>query len=96
MLFANIISFNRHLISMRCFNEISYELLLPNIVLKLEKKYFSAEKLLVAIRNDKKRVGEKLSIIILTSDNFTAAKIDDLSDEEFYFSLSNLMTIFEM
>lgn len=96
MLFANIISLNRHLISIRRFNEINDELLLPNIVSKLDRQYFSAVKLLAAMRNDKKRVGDKLSIIILTSDSFTAVKVDDLSDDEFQFALSKLMDIFEI
>ncbi|HDX8352432.1 TPA: hypothetical protein RQM97_000358 [Aeromonas dhakensis] len=97
MLFANIISLSRNLISIQCFNDLKNELLLPNIIVStLDRRYFSDMKLLSAMRKDKKRVGNKLSIIMLTSDKFTAAKFDDLSDDEFLFALSKLIAIFEI
>ena len=93
MLFANLISLKRNLISVDVFNEIKNKLLLPNIHISLDKTFFSTDKLLDAIRNDKKRVGSELSMIILTSDDFSAEKIDNLTESEFHDGVLTLMTI---
>ncbi|RQM71724.1 AroB-related putative sugar phosphate phospholyase (cyclizing) [Aeromonas hydrophila] len=93
MVFANVLSVSRGYISEDLFDEINELLLLPNINIRLCFEYFDSAVLLQAMRKDKKRIGAYLSIIVLHSDNFTAVKVDDLSDAEFIDVLDKTVNI---
>ncbi len=81
MLFADIIARNRNLQS-AAFEASTRDLIRRHIVSKLTLEHFSAPPLLAAMRKDKKRVGQKLSIILL-SDQHQASRVSDLTEAEF-------------
>ncbi|HDO1309818.1 AroB-related putative sugar phosphate phospholyase (cyclizing) [Aeromonas veronii] len=93
MVFANALSVSRGYIREELSNEINELLLFPNINITLLSQYFNSTALIRAMRQDKKRTGKFLSIILLSSDDFTAAKIDDLSDVEFVDVLEKVVNI---
>jgi 3-dehydroquinate synthase len=81
MLFAGIVARNRKLQDAR-FEQSVAELVRPHIVAPLEPGYFNAEHLLAAMRKDKKRVGQGLAVVLLSS-QYQMSRISDLSDDEF-------------
>lgn len=93
MIFANIVALNRNLISHEVYDLINKKLLLPNIFIELNKKYFDYDILLDSMKNDKKRVGKDLTIIIPINDNIEATKADDFTFEEFKQAYITLMDI---
>jgi len=83
MIFANIVSYDRGLLSKELFDKLNNKLFLPNIYMNLKIEYFDKKILLESMKNDKKRVGEDLTIIIPIDDDVRAIKADDLTFEEF-------------
>ena len=83
MIFANIVAYHRGNISIKIFNKLNNELFLPNIHIKLKMKYFDKNILLESMKNDKKRVGKYLTIILPIDNDIRSIKIDDLTFEEF-------------
>ena len=83
MIFANLLSVSRGLTSEKDSDMINHQILLPNIPLKLREKDFDSEILLESMKNDKKRVGQYLTVIIPDSE-FKMIKVDDVKDSEFY------------
>lgn len=92
MIFANIVSLKRAWISDNVFNYLNDNLLISNIPLKLKKEHFTYGILLSNIKADKKRRGEKLSLVLPNSE-FKMIKIDDLSEIEFKRGLGFLIEI---
>ena len=82
MIFANILSVLRGLVSEKDSDMINRQILLPNIPLKLREKDFDAKVLLESMKNDKKRVGKFLTVII-PNEEFKMIKVDDVTDLEF-------------
>lgn len=93
MIYANIIALNRGLISKKIFEYLNKELFLPNIYMKLNKKFFDEKVLLSSMKNDKKRVGKYLTIVIPSDDDIHAIKIDNLKVKEFNIAYIKLMKI---
>lgn len=93
MIYANIVAYGRKLISKKTFDFLNEELLLPNIYMKLNINLFNEDILLSSMKNDKKRVGKDLTIVIPRDDNIRAIKVDDLSFIEFTKSNKKLMKI---
>ncbi len=91
MMFANILSNSRHLLSDNDMKYINEKILLPNIPLELREKDFGSLVLLESMKNDKKRVGEFLSVIIPDKE-CKMLKVDDTTDDEFQNTL-NLLKI---
>ena len=83
MIFANLLSEYRGLISSDDSYFINHKILLINIPLKLREEDFNQDILLEAMKNDKKRVGKYLTVVIPDS-NFKMIKIDDVKDSDFY------------
>lgn len=83
MIYANLVAYNRGLISEKIFNKLNDMLFLPNIYMKLELSYFDKSILLASMKNDKKRIGKKLTIIIPIDDDIRSIKADDLTFDEF-------------
>lgn len=81
ILLANIVAKNRNILSDKRFSKILDSLLLNSIVVKLFKKSFSAEMVLNAMKKDKKRTGDLLSLIMLT-DADELIRVNDLKNEE--------------
>lgn len=92
MIFANILALNRSLITIENSDFINRKILLPNIPLTLREKDFESSILLEAMKNDKKRVGKFLTVII-PGEQFKMIKVDDVTDEEFYSVLNQLKKI---
>jgi 3-dehydroquinate synthase len=93
MIYANIVAFNRQLISETVFSLLNKELFLPNIFIQLHQDLFNHQILLESMKNDKKRVGEFLTIIIPCDDDIRAIKIDNLQITEFDAAYATLMHI---
>jgi len=88
IIFANIISSQRGLVNKDDVDFITDNIMLPNIPLKLREVDFNKDVLLESMKNDKKRVGEYLTVII-PDENFKMIKVDDVTDDEFV----NILTI---
>lgn len=82
MIFANILSEHRNLITKKEMDFITENILLPAIPLTLKNKDFDENILLESMKNDKKRIGEFLTVIIPDS-NFKMIKVDNVTDSEF-------------
>jgi 3-dehydroquinate synthase len=91
MVFANIVSLGRGDLSDKIYRLLNKRLLLPNIPIQLHRKWFDSDILLNALKNDKKRVGKDLTIILPSSDQIDAIKINDLTELEFSRSLTFLI-----
>lgn len=81
LLAANIVSKNRGVLYRSLEHEIAENLLLPSLVVKLSSVAMDAERIIDAMKKDKKRTGDKLAIILMQSD-FTFERINDLTFEE--------------
>jgi len=95
MIYANIVAVNRNLISQKQFEFLNKELFLPNIYMKLTIKLFDEDILLASMKNDKKRIGKNLTIVIPEDDEIRAIKIDDLTFVEFQQAYRQLMEILD-
>ncbi|MCK9373408.1 MAG: hypothetical protein M0P91_09430 [Sulfuricurvum sp.] len=82
MIFANAISLGRGIMESDFFDRLNQNLFLPNIPLSLENSHFDSERLLMAMKNDKKRIGKALTVI-LPDVTFSMQKADDVREEEF-------------
>ena len=82
MFFANIVSKNRKLLAQELCNKVNMKLLRPNIAMELKSSYFPKQQLLTCLKNDKKRIGKDLTIVIPDSE-FKLIKINDFTEVEF-------------
>lgn len=89
MLAANIIARHRGLLSQKNEQEISGQLLLPNLMIKPSLKALDANAIINAMQQDKKRVGNHLALIMI-DDNFMLSRINDLAEEEVIVALDEL------
>lgn len=92
IIFANALSMQRGLLSKKVFNSVTNELNINNIPLKLYEEHFNYDVLLDCMKNDKKRIGEGLSVIIPDSE-FRFYKIDNVTEDEFSVTLGYLKKI---
>ncbi|MEW6006215.1 MAG: AroB-related putative sugar phosphate phospholyase (cyclizing) [Stygiobacter sp.] len=95
ILLANIVAKNRNILSNKRFNEIFHSLLKNSILAKLSKKYFSEDLVLNAMKKDKKRTSDLLSLIMLT-DNDDLIRVNDLQNSEVIEALSNINKYIEI
>ncbi len=95
ILFANGIAVKRNLMHSALANRLKNELLLPCIKCKLEKAFFDKEKIVSAMKMDKKRVGDGLPLIVL-DDMYALHKLIDLTPEEVYCETDELMTYLKL
>ena len=93
MVFANCISQARGLITSKDADFVNDNILVPNVPLKLRESDFDAKVLLESMKNDKKRTGEFLSVII-PGEEFRMLKVNDVTDSEFEAALIKTCTIF--
>lgn len=93
IIFANLVSAQRSWIDEKLNDKINKFLLLPNIkTVKLKSDYFDSKTLLEKIKKDKKRVSDKLPLV-LPNENFELVKITDLDFDEFKKTLQKLIKI---
>lgn len=81
ILLANIVAKNRNILDEKRFSTILNSLVRNSIVVRLSRKYFSADMVLDAMKKDKKRTGDLLSLIMLTDSN-DLIRVNDLKSEE--------------
>jgi 3-dehydroquinate synthase len=93
MVFANFISQSRGLITSKDADFVNHNILVPNVPLKLRMKDFDAAVLLESMKNDKKRTGEFLSVII-PGEEFRMLKVNDVTDSEFEEALHQTRNMF--
>jgi len=86
MIFANAVSLKRGWMSKAFFDHLNKKLFAPNIPLVLEDSHFDRERLLQAMKNDKKRIGKALTVIVPDS-AFIMQKMDDIEENEFDYAL---------
>lgn len=89
MAFANFLALHRGNVPEMYVIELLNKVNIPNIHIELKSAYFADEELLRAIKNDKKRVGAGLSVVI-PGTNGKLSKVDDVTEGEFKVALSNL------
>lgn len=95
IIFANLVSAQRGWIDKKINEKINKLLLLPNITtVKLKLKYFDYDALLEKIKKDKKRVSDKLPLVLPKRD-FNLIKITDLDFDEFKRILQQLIKIID-
>jgi len=93
IIFANLVSVQRGWIDESLNEKINKLLLLPNIkTVKLKKEYFDYEIILEKIKKDKKRISDKLPLV-LPKKNLNLVKITDLDFVEFKKALQKLIRI---
>jgi 3-dehydroquinate synthase len=88
MLVANRIAVRRGLLSAESDRRMAEQLLALLRDFKLELSRFSTEELVTAMKQDKKRVGEGLVMVMIT-DKLKLVKADDVTSEEVETALSN-------
>jgi 3-dehydroquinate synthase len=93
ILFAGIVSTNRGTMRRERFDDIK-SIILPCIPIIYNAKHYDSEILLSALKNDKKRTGSRLSIV-LSDNDFMLVKHDDLEEHEFKSALQTLIKILE-
>lgn len=93
IIFANLVSVQRGRMDEKLNDKINKFLLLPNIkTVKLKSEYFNYKTLLEKIKKDKKRISDKLPLV-LPNKNFDLVKITDLDFNEFKVALKKLIRI---
>lgn len=88
MLVANRIAVQRGLLSAASDRRMAEQLLASLLDFKLELSRFSTVELVTAMKQDKKRVGEGLVMVMIT-DKLELVKADDVTPEEVETALSN-------
>jgi len=81
VLYANLAAAARGLISMGDAEQIAREINLPLLVQKQRPADYDADRLLQNLKNDKKRTGAALPLVVPTSDGLV--KLDDVTEAEF-------------
>jgi 3-dehydroquinate synthase len=96
MIYANIIGVYRGLISDKIYHYLNEKLFLPNIPIELNVNQFDEIILLDSMKNDKKRVGKNLTIVIPINDDIVAQKVDDMTVDEFNKALKELIKVLNL
>ena len=81
MILANSVSVRRGMLNSATAEWLLRELLLKSLSVPLREEYFQGRELLQAMRQDKKRVGAGL-VMVLLRDDFSLEKMDDFGEEE--------------
>jgi len=92
MILANIVSKQRRLLSEKSESFILQKLLLPSLKVKLKRQFFTADKIIEAMKKDKKRIGQGLALIMMT-DNYKTIKMNDITVDEAINALRELMPL---
>jgi 3-dehydroquinate synthase len=90
MMLANIISYRRGIMSQKFHTFVMDELLRPALVVKVKAGYLQADAIIGAMRNDKKRVGDKLSVVMLR-DGYKLVKVNDAGFDEVSAALADFV-----
>lgn len=92
MLLANIVGRRRNLLSQHLFDFLTQKLLLPSIRVRLQPEQMATGPVVGAMKQDKKRTGHDLPLVMLT-DAFKMVKADDLKESEVSTALAEGMDL---
>lgn len=92
MWLANIVARNRGVLSEEQNEFITHNLLLPTIVINSEKEFLNTQKIIEAMKKDKKRTGKDLAVIMM-KDNYEFIKVNDVKESEVTEALSEFKKI---
>jgi 3-dehydroquinate synthase len=81
MLAANIVAHQRGLLDKSLEKEIAERLLLPSLIARPNADAMSAKAIIDAMKKDKKRIGNKLALIMMDS-HFDFMRVNNLTSEE--------------
>ena len=95
IIFANIVSRNRRLLSSRRNDFLNQELLLNSIHVNRAALTFSVKGIFEAMKMDKKRVADGLALIMM-HDDFSMMKIQDLQQDELLASVKELGKVLDI
>ncbi len=86
MLAANKVAGTRGLLDSSLAEEIAHNLLLPSLKLFPAREALDPGKIIAAMKNDKKRTGDLLALIMMQT-NFEFLRVNDLTPQEVRFGL---------
>jgi len=89
MLAANLVSCHRGLLNDALEKEIAENLLLPNLLTRPTLDAMRSDVMIEAMKKDKKRVGDKLALIMMDS-HFDFVRVNDLTPDEVVAALAAL------
>jgi 3-dehydroquinate synthase len=89
MLAANLVARNRSLLLVEMEQEIAESVLLPALMVRPRSSALEPEALIDAMKQDKKRTGDMLALIMMTNE-FVFQRVNDLTPEEVYPVLKEL------
>jgi len=96
MIYADIVALNRNLITKKTFEFLNKKLFLPNIYIELKLNFFDENILIDSMKNDKKRVGKDLVIVIPKNDDIRVMKVTDLTFDEFRQAYVQLLEVLNL
>ncbi len=82
MVLANNVSLRRKWLSRHLYETLNNTLLLPNLLGMIKPSYLEPLRIIECLKNDKKRVGNLMTIVLLRSDQLNAIKSDDVTELE--------------
>lgn len=91
IIFANLAAANRGLMSRESVDEITHKINLPLLIQQQRPDDYSAEVLLANLKNDKKRTGNALPLVVPMTGGLV--KLDDFSESEFHATLNKLLAL---
>ena len=89
MIMANKVALNRGVLSKINHDVFFTNLLIPALIAKPQKEDLNIEKIISAMKKDKKRTGEGLPLIMV-QDNYVMNKVDDLSEAEVKYAVNSI------
>jgi len=89
MLAANLIAERRGLLAERAQREVAETILIPSLVVKPSEHAIEAAAIVGAMKQDKKRTGDKLALIMMT-DGWEFTRVNDLVADEVQWALDSL------
>lgn len=95
MLFANLAAVRRGWLDRPLAVHLADALLLKSLSVPLQREYFSPVPILEAMKQDKKRVGDGL-VMVLMKDGHELVKITDFSERELSLGMQDLIEILEV
>jgi 3-dehydroquinate synthase len=92
MIFANIVSRRRNLLSHTLEYFLLQRALLPSLIEKPGKSLLKSDTIISAMKKDKKRTGEGLPLITMAN-GYAMIKIDDLSEQEVEHAIDEMISV---
>ena len=86
---ANSVSVKRRLLSSEKHKRITQDLLEPILVVKPDAKFFDQDRIIDAMKKDKKHIGDQLSAILL-SENLELMEFSNLQLDEISYAIADL------